>query len=45
MSSPIALSESTLAALHHLRKRREINTVTLRYADVPDVLIADVEGT
>ncbi|MEU9109145.1 cofilin family protein [Streptomyces xanthophaeus] len=44
MSSPIALSESALAALHHLREKREINTVTLRYADVPDVLVADVEG-
>lgn len=34
MSSPISLSEGSLAALHHLREKREINTVTLRYADV-----------
>ncbi|MFE9933657.1 cofilin family protein [Streptomyces sp. NPDC005533] len=44
MSSPIVLSESSLAALHHLRERREINTVTLRYAQAPGVLVAEVEG-
>ncbi|WP_329107080.1 cofilin family protein [Streptomyces sp. NBC_01439] len=44
MSSPIALSESSLAALHHLREKREVNTVTLRYADVPGVLVAEIEG-
>ncbi|MFD9412073.1 cofilin family protein [Streptomyces sp. NPDC059989] len=44
MSSPIGLSEGSLDALHHLREKREINTVTLRYADVPGVLVPDVEG-
>ncbi|MFJ8565612.1 cofilin family protein [Streptomyces sp. NPDC093514] len=44
MNSPIALSESSLAALLHLREKREINTVTLRYADVPGLLVADFEG-
>ncbi|MEU9146665.1 cofilin family protein [Streptomyces sp. NPDC048349] len=44
MSSPTGLSEGSLAALHHLREKREINTVTLRYADVPGVLDPEVEG-
>lgn len=44
MSSPIALSENSLAALHHLREKREVNTVILRYADMPEVLDADLEG-
>ncbi|THA74137.1 cofilin family protein [Streptomyces sp. A0592] len=44
MSSPITLSESSLVALHHLRERREINTVALRYAEVPGVLGAEVEA-
>ncbi|MFJ6785743.1 cofilin family protein [Streptomyces yangpuensis] len=43
MSSAPGLSEGSLAALQHLREKREINTVTLRYADVPDVLIPEVE--
>ncbi|MER5757663.1 cofilin family protein [Streptomyces sp. NPDC002082] len=44
MSGSVVLSESSLAALHHLREKREINTVTLRYGDVPGVLVAEVEG-
>ncbi|MFA7768290.1 cofilin family protein [Streptomyces sp. NRRL S-448] len=44
MSSPISLSERSLAALYHLREKREINTVTLRYAEVPGVLVPEVEG-
>lgn len=44
MSSPIALSDSSLAALHHLREKRELNTVILRYADGPGVLVPEVEG-
>lgn len=44
VSSPPGLSEDSLAALHHLREKREINTVALRYADVPGVLVPEVEG-
>ncbi|MFE6847256.1 cofilin family protein [Streptomyces sp. NPDC057686] len=44
MSSPAGFSESSLGALHRLRERREINTVILRYVDVPGVLVADIEG-
>ncbi|MFJ5026238.1 hypothetical protein [Streptomyces goshikiensis] len=44
MSNPAGLSEDSLAALHHLREKREINTVTLRYADAPGVLVPEVEG-
>ncbi|MFG2989696.1 hypothetical protein ACGFZK_10485 [Streptomyces sp. NPDC048257] len=44
MSSPIGLSEDGLAALHHLRELREINTVVLRFADTPDVLVPEIEG-
>ncbi|MGW1769729.1 cofilin family protein [Streptomyces sp. NPDC002073] len=44
MNGPLVLSESSLAALHHLREKREINTVTLRYGDVPGVRVAEVEG-
>lgn len=44
MTSPTGLSEGSLEALHHLREKREINTVTLRYADVPGVLVPEVEG-
>ncbi|AQT70709.1 MULTISPECIES: cofilin family protein [Streptomyces] len=44
MRSPVRLSEGLLAALRHLRERREINTVTLRYADAPAVLVPEAEG-
>ncbi|MER5567300.1 cofilin family protein [Streptomyces goshikiensis] len=44
MSNPAGLSEDSLAALHHLREKRDINTVTLRYTDVPGVLVPEVEG-
>ncbi|MFF4104428.1 hypothetical protein [Streptomyces sp. NPDC001903] len=44
MTGPTAFSESSLDALHRLRERREINTVSLRHADVPGVLVPDVEG-
>ncbi|MFE2553675.1 cofilin family protein [Streptomyces sp. NPDC059355] len=44
MSGPIGLSESSLDALHRLRERREINTVALRYGDVPGVLVPDAEA-
>ncbi|MGW4510183.1 cofilin family protein [Streptomyces sp. NPDC004436] len=44
VSSPIALSQGALAALHHLRERREINTVVLRCGESPDVLLPDLEG-
>ncbi|MFF3728146.1 hypothetical protein ACFYYM_37950 [Streptomyces erythrochromogenes] len=47
MSSPVALSESSPAALHHLREKREkreINTVTFRYVAVSGVLVEEVEG-
>lgn len=44
MSSPIGLSEGCLDGLHHLRETREINTVILRFADTPGVLVVEVEG-
>ncbi|MBZ9593882.1 MULTISPECIES: hypothetical protein [Streptomyces] len=44
MKGPIRLSEALLTALQHLREKREINTVTLRCSDAPDVLIAEAEG-
>ncbi|WP_327732779.1 cofilin family protein [Streptomyces nojiriensis] len=44
MSSPTGLSDGSLAALDHLREKRDINTVTLRYADVPGLLVPEVEG-
>ncbi|MFD7262219.1 hypothetical protein [Streptomyces sp. NPDC059874] len=44
MSSPIGLSEGSRDALHHLRETREINTVILRFADTPGVLVVEVEG-
>ncbi|MFF4392204.1 cofilin family protein [Streptomyces sp. NPDC001552] len=44
MSSPTGLSDGSLAALHHLREKRNINTVTLCYADVPGLLVPEVEG-
>ncbi|WP_406187300.1 hypothetical protein [Streptomyces sp. NBC_01006] len=44
MSRPVGLSEGSLAALQHLRETREINTVTLRYGDVPGVLVPEVAG-
>ncbi|MFD6916001.1 hypothetical protein [Streptomyces virginiae] len=44
MSSPTVLSEDSLAALRHLRERREINTVSLRYAEAAGVLVPEVEG-
>lgn len=44
MSSPPPLSEGSLDALHHLREKREVNTVILRYADPPDVLEPELEG-
>ncbi|MFI8392876.1 hypothetical protein [Streptomyces sp. NPDC085540] len=40
----MSLSERSLAALYHLREKREINTVTLRYAEFPGVLVPEVEG-
>ena len=43
-SSPIAFSEGCLDGLHHLRETREINTVILRFADTPGVLVVEVEG-
>ncbi|MFC9585683.1 cofilin family protein [Streptomyces yangpuensis] len=44
MKGPIRLSEALLAALQHLRERREINTVTLRYSDAPAVLVPEAEA-
>ncbi|MGR4880329.1 hypothetical protein ACIPUC_12940 [Streptomyces sp. LARHCF249] len=44
LSSPISLSQASLDALHHLREKREVNTVTLCYADVAGVLVPEVEG-
>ncbi|MFF4012726.1 hypothetical protein [Streptomyces sp. NPDC001717] len=44
MNSPIGLSEGCRDALHHLRETREINTVILRFADTPGVLVVEVEG-
>ncbi|MFI6149641.1 cofilin family protein [Streptomyces sp. NPDC051109] len=44
MNTPIGLSEGCLTALHSLRETREINTVILRYADAPGVLVPEVEG-
>ncbi|WP_327360059.1 MULTISPECIES: cofilin family protein [unclassified Streptomyces] len=44
MSRPVGLSEGSLAALQHLRETREINTVILRYGDVPGVLVPEVAG-
>ncbi|MEW2586958.1 hypothetical protein [Streptomyces virginiae] len=44
MSSSAGLSEGSLAALQHLREKREINTVTLRFAEAPGVLVPEVEG-
>ncbi|MFG2875458.1 hypothetical protein ACGFYU_10695 [Streptomyces sp. NPDC048337] len=44
MSSPVGLSEGCLDALHHLKETREINTVILRMADPPGVLVPEVEG-
>ncbi|MFE6905529.1 cofilin family protein [Streptomyces erythrochromogenes] len=44
MSSPIDLSEGSLAALQHMREQREINTVILRYAGTQEVLVPEIEG-
>ncbi|MGW6841246.1 cofilin family protein [Streptomyces sp. NPDC054958] len=44
MTSPIDLTEGSRDALHHLRQRREINTVILRFADTPGVLTPELEG-
>lgn len=44
MSSPIGLSEGCLAALHHVRETREINSVVLRLGDAPGGLAPEVEG-
>ncbi|MFE1413432.1 cofilin family protein [Streptomyces sp. NPDC058746] len=44
MSSPIALSEGCRDALHHLKQTREINTVILRFAGTPGVLVPEVEA-
>ncbi|MFK0047655.1 cofilin family protein [Streptomyces sp. NPDC090741] len=44
MSSPVSLSEGSLAALHRLREKREINSVILCYVDAPGVLVPEVEG-
>lgn len=44
MSSPIGLSEGCVAAIQHLRELREINTVVLRYADPPDLLVPELEA-
>ncbi|MFJ6784378.1 hypothetical protein [Streptomyces yangpuensis] len=44
MSSPTRLSDSSRVAIRRLRERREINTVTLHYADPSGVLVPDVEG-
>ncbi|MFD9303413.1 cofilin family protein [Streptomyces sp. NPDC060048] len=44
MSSPISLAEGCLDALQHFRETREINTVILRFADSPGVLVPEVEG-
>ncbi|MFB7982888.1 cofilin family protein [Streptomyces vinaceus] len=44
VSGPTGFSESSLDALHRLRERREINTVSLRYAEAPGVLVPDGEG-
>ncbi|MCX5174539.1 cofilin family protein [Streptomyces virginiae] len=44
MSSPTGLSESSLAALRHMREQREINTVILRYAGAQGVLVPEIEG-
>ncbi|MEV7584573.1 cofilin family protein [Streptomyces erythrochromogenes] len=44
MSSAIGLSEGSLAAVHHLREQREVNTVVLRLADPPDSLVPELEG-
>ncbi|MFE2323788.1 hypothetical protein ACFXD5_07675 [Streptomyces sp. NPDC059385] len=44
MTSPVVLSEGCREALLHLRETREINTVILRFADTPGVLVVEVEG-
>ncbi|MFD9722302.1 hypothetical protein [Streptomyces sp. NPDC059072] len=44
MISPIALSGVSRDALHHLKQMREINTVILRFGDLPGVLVPEAEG-
>ncbi|WP_328923444.1 hypothetical protein OG429_01505 [Streptomyces sp. NBC_00190] len=44
MSSSIGLLEGCREVLHHLKETREINTVILRFAETPDVLLVEVEG-
>ncbi|WP_327364966.1 hypothetical protein [Streptomyces sp. NBC_01296] len=44
MSSPISVTEGCRDALHHLRQRREINTVILGFADSPGVLAPELEA-
>ncbi|MFE5675322.1 cofilin family protein [Streptomyces erythrochromogenes] len=44
MSSPISLSEGSIAALQHMREQREINTVVLRHAGAQGVLVPEIEG-
>lgn len=44
MKSPISLSVESADALQELRERREVNTVILRYADTPRVLVPELEG-
>ncbi|WP_030761626.1 cofilin family protein [Streptomyces sp. NRRL F-2664] len=44
MSSPTGLSEAGVAAVHHLRELREVNTVVLRQEGPPDVLVPELEA-
>lgn len=45
MSSPTHLSQEGVDALRHLRDRREVNTVILRYPDAPPGdLVVELEG-
>ncbi|MFJ4776699.1 cofilin family protein [Streptomyces sp. NPDC088762] len=44
MSSPIAVSDDCLHALHRLRERRDVNTVILRHDDAEDTLVLELEG-